>query len=230
MKERMLLLSFYLAYEAWVDAGAQPDGVFSRYSGLCGNLYDWCNAQKLEPYRCGLLDMMHADFITAGLDEKRPFNRPVSLSERSYTTETRICACHENKARLEWVRRQVAAFENVVEERDALREEHVNGGSGTRHAADIYFQLRQEHNLTREESLVEYVDTLKSENGALKAKGREVLREASYVYEKYNQMVSHLDGEFVDGQTLYEFDLLLRGEKPPVLPDINEERIYGRKE
>lgn len=225
-KERILLLSFYIAYEAWVDAGAQPDGVFSRYSGLCGNLYDWCNAQKLEPYRGVLLDMMHADFIIAGLDEKLPFN----LSSNPYSEEQLYNACHENKARLDWVRRQVAAFENVVEERDALREEHMNGGSGTRHAADIYFQLRQEHNLTREESLVEYVDTLKSENGALKAKGREVLREASYVYEKYNQMVSHLDGEFVDGQTLYEFDLLLRGEKPPVLPDINEERIYGRKE
>lgn len=225
MKERMLLLSFYIAYEAWVDAGAQPDGVFSRHSGLCGNLYDWCNAQKLEPYRGVLLDMMHADFVTAGLDEKLPFN----LSSNPYSEEQLYNACHENKARLEWVRRQVAAFENVVEERDALREEHMNGGSGTRHAADIYFQLRQEHNLTREESLVEYVDTLKAENGALKAKGREVLREASYVYEKYNQMVSHLDGEFVDGQTLYEFDLLLRGEKPPVLPDINEERIYGRK-
>lgn len=225
MKERMLLLSFYVAYEAWVDAGAQPDGVFSRYSGLCGNLYDWCNAQKLEPYRGVLLDMMHADFVIAGLDAKRPFN----LSSNPYSTEQLYDSCHENKARLEWVRRQVAAFENVVEERDALREEHVNGGSGTRHAADIYFQLRHEHKLTREESLVEYVDTLKADNGALKAKGREVLREASYVYEKYNQMVSHLDGEFVDGQTLYEFDLLLRGEKPPVLPDINEERIYGRK-
>lgn len=175
MKERMLLLSFYLAYEAWVDAGAQPDGVFSRYSGLCGNLYDWCNAQKLEPYRGVLLDMMHADFITAGLDEKLPFNRPVSRSERSYTTEQRYNSCHENKARLEWVRRQVAAFENVVEERDALREEHMNGGSGTRPAADIYFQLRQEHNLTREESLVEYVDTLKAENVAIKQAAKEVI-------------------------------------------------------
>lgn len=229
MKERMLLLSFYLAYEAWVDAGAQPGGIFRQYSGLCGNLYYWCNAQKLEPYRGVLLDMMHADFVAAGLDEKLPFNRPVSLSERSYTTEQRYNSCHENKARLEWVRKQVAAFENVVEERDALREERMNGGSGTRHAADIYFQLRQDHNLTREESLVEYVDTLKAENGALKAKGREVLREASYVYEKYNQMVSHLDGEFVDGQTLHEFDLLLRGEKPLVLPDINEELIYGKE-
>lgn len=224
-KERMLLLSFYLAYEAWIDAGAQPDGVFSRCFGLCGNLFDWCYKQQLTPYRGVLLDMMRADFVAAGLDKQLPFN----LSSNPYSTEQLYDSCHENKARLEWVRRQVAAFENVVEERDALREEHVNGGSGTRHAADIYFQLRQEHNLTREESLVEYVDTLKAENGALKTKGREVLREASYVYEKYNQMVSHLDGEFVDGQTLYEFDLLLRGEKPPVLPDINEERIYGRK-
>lgn len=217
-KERMLLLSFYIAYEAWVDAGAQPDGVFSRCFGLCGNLFDWCYKQQLTPYRGVLLDMMRADFVAAGLDKLQPFN----LSSNPYSEEQLYNSCHENKARLEWVRKQIAAFENVVEERDALREEHMN-------AADIYFQLRQEHNLTREQSLVEYVDTLKAENGALKAKGREVLREASYVYEKYNQMVSHLDGEFVDGQTLHEFDLLLRGEKQAETPDINEELIYGRK-
>lgn len=224
MKERMLLLSFYLAYEAWVDAGAQPDGVFSRYSGLCGNLYDWCNAQKLEPYRCILLDMMHADFITAGLDEELPFNRPVSRSERSYTTEQRYCACHKNKARLEWVRRQVAAFENVVEERDALREEHMNGGSGTRHAADIYFQLRQEHNLTREESLVEYVDTLKAENVAIKQAAKEVI--AYWAAAEKGQMEYAMDQSIpalrdACGFT-EEINTLLS-------EDSGKEKAYGRK-
>lgn len=226
MKERMLLLSFYIAYETWVSSGAKEGHILRRHVGLCDCLSDWCFVLGLSKSQYdALLKIMRADFVAAGLDELRPFN----LSSNPYSEEQLYNSCHENKARLEWVRRHVAAFENVVEERDALREEHMNGGSGTRHAADIYFQLRQEHNLTREESLVEYVDTLKAENGALKAKGREVLREASYVYEKYNQMVSHLDGEFVDGQTLHEFDLLLRGEKPLVLPDINEELIYGRK-
>lgn len=218
-KERMLLLNFYVAYETWVSTGAKEGYIFRRHVGLCDCLSDWCFVLGLSrSQRDALLKIMRADFVAAGLDEKRPFN----LSSNPYSEEQLYNSCHENKARLEWVRKQIAAFENVVEERDALREEHMN-------AADIYFQLRQEHNLTREQSLVEYVDTLKAENGALKAKGREVLREASYVYEKYNQMVSHLYGEDVDGQTLHEFDLLLCGEKPPVLPDINEERIYGRK-
>lgn len=224
MKERMLLLSFYLAYEAWVDAGAQPDGVFSRYSGLCGNLYDWCNAQKLEPYRCSLLDMMHADFITAGLDEKLPFNRPVSRSERSYTTEQRYCACHKNKARLEWVRRQVAAFENVVEERDALREEHMNGGSGTRHAADIYFQLRQEHNLTREESLVEYVDTLKAENVAIKQAAKEVI--AYWAAAEKGQMEYAMDQSVPALRDACGFTDKIN---TPLSEDSGKERAYGRK-
>lgn len=223
-KERMLLLSFYLAYEAWVDAGAQPDGVFSRYSGLCGNLYDWCNAQKLEPYRCSLLDMMHADFVAAGLDEKLPFNRPVSRSERSYTTEQRYCACYKNKARIEWVRRQVAAFENVVEERDALREEHMNGGSGTRHAADVYFQLRQEHNLTREESLVEYVDTLKAENVAIKQAAKEVI--AYWAAAEKGQMEYAMDQSIPALRDACGFT-----EKINTLlsEDSGKEKAYGRK-
>lgn len=224
MKERMLLLSFYLAYEAWVDAGAQPDGVFSRYSGLCGNLYDWCNAQKLEPYRRGLLDMMHADFITAGLDEKLPFNRPVSRSERLYTTEQRYCACHKNKARLEWVRRQVAAFENVVEERDALREDHMNGGSGTRHAADIYFQLRQEHNLTREESLVEYVDTLKEENVAIKQAAKEVI--AYWAAAEKGQMEYAMDQSIPALRDACGFTDKIN---TLLSEDSGKEKAYGRK-
>ena len=220
MKERMLLLSFYLAYEAWVDAGAQPDGVFSRYSGLCGNLYDWCNAQKLEPYRCSLLDMMHADFITAGLDEKLPFN----LSSNPYSEEQLYNSCHENKARLEWVRRQVAAFENVVEERDALREEHMNGGSGTRHAADIYFQLRQEHNLTREESLVEYVDTLKAENAAIKQAAKEVI--AYWAAAEKGQMEYAMDQSIPALRDACGFT-----EKINTLlsEDSGKEKAYGRK-
>lgn len=226
MKERMLLLNFYVAYETWVSSGAKGGYIFRRRVGLCDCLSDWCFVLGLSrSQRDDLLKIMRADFVAAGLDEKLPFN----LSSNPYSEEQLYNSCHENKARLEWVRKQIAAFENVVEERDALREEHMTGGSGTRHAADIYFQLRQEHNLTREQSLVEYVDTLKAENGALKSKGREVLREASYVYEKYNQMVSHLDGEFVDSQTLHEFDLLLRDEKQAETPDINEELIYGRK-
>lgn len=46
---------------------------------------------------------------------------------------------------------------------------------------------------------------LAAENAGMKAKGREVLKEAAYVYSRYNRMVDHLDGESVDGQTLHEF-------------------------
>lgn len=175
MKERMLLLNFYVAYETWVSSGAKEGYIFRRHVGLCDCLSDWCFVLGLSrSQRDALLEIMHADFVAAGLDKLRPFN----LSSNPYSEEQLYNSCHENKARLEWVRKQIAEFENVVGERDAL-----------------------------------------------KAKGHEVLREASYVYEKYNQMVDHLDGEFVDGQTLHEFDLLLQGKAA----DTSEEQIHGSK-
>ena len=52
------------------------------------------------------------------------------------------------------------------------------------------------------------MDKLTSENMELKSKANEVLKEAAYVYSHYNRMVEHLDGEFIDGQTLHELQAL----------------------
>lgn len=53
-----------------------------------------------------------------------------------------------------------------------------------------------------------------AENAGLKAKGREVFKEAAYVYSHYNRMVDHLDGESVDGQTLHEFQEVIEKGTP----------------
>ena len=53
-----------------------------------------------------------------------------------------------------------------------------------------------------------------AENAGLKSKGREVLKEANYVYSHYNRMVEHLDGESIDGQTLHEFQVAIEAETP----------------
>lgn len=50
------------------------------------------------------------------------------------------------------------------------------------------------------------------ESAGLKVKGREVLKEAAYVYSHYNRMVDHLDGESIDGQTLHEFQAVIEAE------------------
>ena len=52
-------------------------------------------------------------------------------------------------------------------------------------------------------------DALATENAGLKAKGREVLTEACSIYEKFNATVNPENGDFMDGQTLHEFQFLL---------------------
>ena len=55
---------------------------------------------------------------------------------------------------------------------------------------------------------------LAAENVALKLKGRELLNEASKVYQKYNATIDFYYGDFMDGQTLHEFQFVLDAETP----------------
>lgn len=68
---------------------------------------------------------------------------------------------------------------------------------------------------------------LAAENAGLKSKGREVLKEAAYVYSHYNRMVDHLDGESVDGQTLHEFRFVLDCETQATDAFLAEVRAQG---
>lgn len=56
---------------------------------------------------------------------------------------------------------------------------------------------------------------LAAENVALKLKGRELLNEASKVYQKYNATLDFYSGDFMDGQTLHEFQFVLDADTPP---------------
>lgn len=55
---------------------------------------------------------------------------------------------------------------------------------------------------------------LAAENAELKSKGREVLNEACKVYDKFNANVYSDSGDFMDGQTLHEFQFVLDVETP----------------
>ena len=93
-------------------------------------------------------------------------------------------------------------------------------------AADATIEnLRMQLNAEREAKLL-----LAAENAGLKAKGREVLKEAAYVYSHYNRMVDHLDGESVDGQTLHEFQFVLDCETPATDAFLAEVRAQAHKE
>ncbi|HCD3586589.1 TPA: hypothetical protein NBN86_000946 [Klebsiella pneumoniae] len=53
---------------------------------------------------------------------------------------------------------------------------------------------------------------LAAENVALKSKGKELLGEACAVYSRLNKLIDPSLGDFVDGQTLHEFQFVLEVE------------------
>ncbi|HBQ0960952.1 TPA: hypothetical protein MNE07_003364 [Klebsiella pneumoniae] len=53
-----------------------------------------------------------------------------------------------------------------------------------------------------------------AENVALKSKGKELLGEACAVYSRLNKLIDPSLGDFVDGQTLHEFQFVLDSETP----------------
>ncbi|EOH1071640.1 hypothetical protein ACLKTN_003542 [Cronobacter sakazakii] len=57
-------------------------------------------------------------------------------------------------------------------------------------------------------------EKLAAENAVLKSKGRELLKEVCVVYEKYNASIDPENGNFMDGQTLHEFQFLMDFETP----------------
>ncbi|WP_249421789.1 hypothetical protein [Enterobacter sp. RHBSTW-00901] len=73
-------------------------------------------------------------------------------------------------------------------------------------------------------------DALATENAGLKAKGREVLTEACSIYEKFNATVNPENGDFMDGQTLHEFQFLLDTGTPNHDAFLAEVRAKARRE
>ncbi|MCH9452576.1 hypothetical protein ACSGEQ_10435 [Klebsiella pneumoniae] len=55
---------------------------------------------------------------------------------------------------------------------------------------------------------------LAAENVAMKSKGKELLGEACAVYSRLNKLIDPSIGDFVDGQTLHEFQFVLDVETP----------------
>ncbi|HDU5791770.1 hypothetical protein [Klebsiella aerogenes] len=62
--------------------------------------------------------------------------------------------------------------------------------------------------------LQDWVKMLAAENVALKSKGKELLGEACAVYSRLNKLIDPSLGDFVDGQTLHEFQFVLDVETP----------------
>ncbi len=98
------LLSFYAAYQAWLCSGAPDRSPFSRRHGLCVNLWDYCEdagfPMRVVRAACAQL---HKDFAQAGRNVQLPFN----ADNMSYSAESYQQVCHENPARIAWVKDQL---------------------------------------------------------------------------------------------------------------------------
>lgn len=68
---------------------------------------------------------------------------------------------------------------------------------------------------------------LAAENAGLKSKGRELLGEACAVYAKLNKLIDPEIGDFIDGQTLHEFQFVLDCETPATDAFLAEVRAQG---
>lgn len=64
------------------------------------------------------------------------------------------------------------------------------------------------------EQLEQQLAAVVAGNAALRVKGRELLNEACKVYEKFNATINSDSGDFMDGQTLHEFQFVLDVETP----------------
>lgn len=109
-------------------------------------------------------------------------------------------------------------------EQKELRESCAPGWAyRTWQAATASMQSERDH-------LAAQLADVVAENGALKLKSREVLKESSYVYSHYNSMVEHLDGESIDGQTLHELQELIEEKTPATDRFLAEQRAQAHKE
>lgn len=70
-------------------------------------------------------------------------------------------------------------------------------------------------------------DALAAENAALKSGGCELLGEACAVYAKLNKLIDPEIDDFIDGQTLHEFQFLLDTGTPATDACVNEQRAAG---
>ncbi|WP_431612769.1 hypothetical protein [Enterobacter chengduensis] len=96
-------------------------------------------------------------------------------------------------------------------------------------------QLAESHRALRAETTAHentqmQLEKMAAENAGLKSKGRELLGESCAVYAKFNKLIDPAIGDFIDGQTLHEFQYLLDCETPATDAFLAEVRAQAHKE
>ncbi|MGL4725653.1 MAG: hypothetical protein ACRCWW_14305 [Scandinavium sp.] len=115
-----------------------------------------------------------------------------------------------------------AAYPNVAKLEEAAHEEIM-----CREVCDTSDKWQDEASPEAVLALTGLGKQLAEENAGLKSKGRELLGEACAVYAKLNKLIDPTIGDFVDGQTLHEFQFVLDVETPATDRFLAEQRAQG---
>lgn len=178
---RQQLYGFYIACDLWLSNGAKPGGMFSRNYGLCANIFDYLTSIG-TPCEAAL-ELLHADFRSAGLNEALPFNE----GKEHYREERELNMCHMNPARAAraaWVRAQTGqtATDGVV--KVALEK-------GMKRYGDAMLKLASKESLMPSDSVGELTMLVKQLAWHLKkAKPDCKLPEKAMDYLKRNGLIS----------------------------------------
>lgn len=93
--------NLYLFYQDMASAIRDEDSYWDLDCnvGLCANLSDYATENEGSMEHDALLEEMHDQFASAGLNRDFPFNADVS----AYLRESDAHACFKNEQRVQWV-------------------------------------------------------------------------------------------------------------------------------
>lgn len=124
-------------------------------------------------------------------------------------------------------------MKQVTIENVKKRIARIENGESVMRPSGMGLSMQHEFELACLRELVavtEQLHAVVAENAALKSKGRELLGEACAVYAKLNKLIDPEIGDFIDGQTLHEFQFVLDVESPATDAAIAALRAESRKE
>jgi hypothetical protein len=117
-----MILQFLKAWLEWVEKGAPEKELFSRKTGLCGNLDQYCRFRGIsreDAWNC--LRIFESMLRKDRLSSVYPFN----TGALEYNEECAGLRIHQNVARLLWVRNTIRKMENQYERSRLVKADHL---------------------------------------------------------------------------------------------------------
>lgn len=98
LTDEQVLKDFYKDINKWVEEGcpAYADSGYTCFVGLCSNLVGYCFNIQYKYH--GVLNIMHQQFVDAGLHGRMPFSNPDEYERETFHD------MYENTKRLAWIK------------------------------------------------------------------------------------------------------------------------------